>query len=182
MGNRNIQSKILKMKRRGRFARFSGSNAKHAVRIERKVIMIDDDKTQVKEFLIPVGKISLSKQVISTGRGPDAERMAEYYARVNADSFNVPLAEKNYVLEQYEHILKDTPRANKLRLEFDEMAGFVDLFWVGSNYFFVEVDYIQRAIRRSRDYNGREVAFSRYRNKRITWSSTLPLDPKMLPR
>lgn len=182
MGNRNMQQKLLKLKRRGRFAVFSGATAKHAVRVEKRVVMIGEDKTEVKEFLIPVGKISLSKQVVSTGRGPNPERMAEYYARVSADSFLVPLAEKNYVLEQYEHVLRDTPRQNKLRLETDEMAGFVDLFWVGSVYFFVEVDYIQRVIRRSRDYSGRKVAFDRYKNKRITWSSTLPLDPNMLPR
>lgn len=182
MGNRNMQQKLLKLKRRGRFAKFSGATAKHAVRIERRVVMIGEDKTEIKEFLIPVGKISLSKQVISTGRGPDSERMAEYYSRVSADSFLVPLTEKNYVLEQYEHILRDTPRQNKLRLEFDEMAGFVDLFWVGAVYFFVEVDYIQRKIRRSRDYSGRDVAFNRYRNKRISWLSVLPLDPSMLPR
>jgi hypothetical protein len=108
--------------------------------------------------------------------------MAEYYARVSADSFLVPLQEKNYVLEQYESILRDTPRTNRLRLETDDLAGYIDLFWVGSEYFFVEVDLIQRKIRRSRDYTGRKVAFDRYKNKRINWLSELPLDPKQLPR
>jgi hypothetical protein len=177
-----MQQKLLKLKRRGRYARFSGPDAKFAVRVERRVIMLGDDKTEVKELLIPVGKISLSKQVVSTGRGPNPERMAEYYSRVTSESFAVPLAEKNYVLEQYEHVLAETPRENRLRLEFDDLAGFVDLFWAGRNYFFVEVDYVGRVIRRSRDYNGRDIAMSRYRNKRISWLSSLPLDPRLLPR
>lgn len=182
MGNRNMQQKLLKLKRRGRFARFSGSTAKHAVRIEKKVVMIGDDKTEVKEFYIPVGKISLSKQVISTGRGPDAERMAQYYNAVKKESFFVPLHEKTYMLEQYEHVIKDTPKENWIRLETDDLAGFIDMLWCGQIYFFVEVDYIQKVIRRSRDYNGRKVAFDRYKNRRISWSSELPLDPKQLPR
>lgn len=182
MGNRNIQAKILKLKRRGRYARFSGATAKHAVRVDKRVVMVDEDKTEIKEFYIPVGKISLSKQVINTGRGPDPERMAEYYARVNADSFNVPLAEKNYVLDQYESVLRDTPRQNKIRLETDEDAGFLDLFWIGSEYFFVEVSYVERVIRRSRDYGSRKAAFDRLKAKRIKWLSELPIDLRRLPR
>jgi len=179
MGNRNIQSKILKMKKRHRYARFSGETSRFVERVG-PVAFTEDEHGNVKTGetkMILVGKISLSRQVINTGRGPDPERMQEYYGRVSAKSYqsNVPptIGMTEPMKECQELISRlrgSVPETNCLRL-VDNHTGMLLLFWAsnGKVWFFIDVDYRTKTFRRSCEYNKKETALSRLRNHRVGW-------------
>lgn len=172
MVNRSIEAKILKRKKWGRKARFSGATSKYASRL-------DTGRTTANGVFveIPVGKISFSKQVISTGRGPSAERMAEYYARVRSFSEEIPPTKQRLMSEpfremynRYKEILDDT-KEMRIALVPDCAAGRTDLFFkMGHDEFFiVDIDYKKRTFRRSRIYGRKSVALDRWKNNRVTW-------------
>ena len=172
--NRSIEQKKLKMKRRGRFARFTGSTAKYAVRIDSG--RQTDNGSSLE---IPVGKISLSKQVMSTGRGPDAERMQEYYQRLH--SYDQPLPQTlgltgpmKELKEKFDRIVKETPTANKLCLFRHPQIGEVYLFYTLDQAFLVETQLKEKVIRRSRVYGSVKYAKKMYDANKITWVETLP--------
>ncbi len=170
MANRNIQSKILKQKRRGRFARFTGATAKFAVRVDRG--RFDANGKAVE---IPVGEMSLSKAVISTGRGPNAERMQAYYARVNSQSYETTLPEDLGIKdERYSQVWDDTPKENRLNLENNGLRR-LDLYFTIKEWFFVEIDLRRNVIRRSRVYGSKAFAMGRLKNEMVAWVEEISL-------
>jgi hypothetical protein len=188
MGNRVIDQKKLKMKRRNRHAVFSGSTTKYAVRIDRGRY---EDVTKVgqepnedwvpsgKHVTIPVGEVSLSKAVINTGRGPDAIRMQEYYQRIHSFDealpktlgFTGPMKE---MMANYERIIKDTPRECRIRL-VNNHDGVLDLFFTLNQWFFVDVDYKKKTLKRSKVYPSKAFAMMMMTPPhRITWVEQIP--------
>lgn len=178
MVNRNIQQKMLKNKRKGRFARFSGATSKYAVRIDRG----KQDKDG-KNVIIPVGPISLSNAVM---KGPrvDKERLQEYYQRLNSFDQSLPqtlgLTEPmKALMSKYDEVIKDTPREMRISLVKHDL-GMLDLYFNGQQFFFVDVDFKKRIIRRSRIYGTRKYAMMMLENGRVVWvetvksSSTIP--------
>lgn len=187
--NRSIQQKIRKMKRRGRFAVFSGAATKYAVRIDRG--RTDDEG---KHIVIPVGPISPSKQVMSTGRGPDATKMQEYYQRLHSYDQSLPatigavpierliterrtesgLRIKDFDLaEKYADYIKGVPKNMFICIIEDDFAR-LDLYFNHTQWFFVEVDFKKKWIRRSLVYSKREYAMAMLREESITWVEQLP--------
>lgn len=171
--NRSLEQKKLKMKKRGRFAVFSGATAKYAVRIDS-----GRQDAKGKSIEIPVGKISLSKAVMNTGRGPDAERMQEYYQRVH--SYDQPLPQTlgltgpmKELKENFDRIVKETPSTNKLCLFKHPEIGEVYLFYTLTQYFFVETQLKEKKIRRSRVYGSMKYAKKMYDANTITWVETI---------
>jgi|SRR5579872_1190912 len=180
MANRTIQQKILKRKRRGRYAIFSGSSVKHIRGENEKTIQYleheGEDKVRVKSKTVFVGVKSFSKQVINTGRGPDKERMQSYYDRVPTSFEPRTLAEVLGLVKdpRYAKVWWDTPATNKVRLLADELA-VLDLYFHGAIWFFVELDFERKIIKRSRDYGSRQTAMTFLRLKRILWVEQLPM-------
>lgn len=189
--NRSIESKIRKMKRRNRHAVFSGASAKYAVRIDRGryqgVTVVghgaeEDFVPSGKHVVIPVGPISLSKAVISTGRGPDAVRMQEYYARIHSFDEALPktigLSEhmkemkKFELTRRYAEFIKGVPRELHVNFLNDEHAR-LDLFFCGTQFFWVEVNYRERYFRRSAIYPSKKVAVTFMECDKITWAETI---------
>ena len=178
--NRTIQQKMLKMKRRGRFARFSGATTRLVqTRAVQYVVFDTETSSHVEEKRVPVGNVSLSKQVINTGRGPDPERMQEYYARVSKESYEeylpeaMPLTEPmKEIAKRYAAIVKDTPRKNRLTLIQSDFYR-LDIFSNGDECYFVEMDFVSEYIRRSRTYGKRRNAMTALNNNRITWAGSL---------
>jgi hypothetical protein len=171
MVNRSIQQKILKMKRRGRKAIFSGATTKYMG----KVTGMPTPNNLAYE--VPVGPISLSKQVINTGRGPNAERMAEYYSRLRSFTEEIPPTKQRLMSEpfkemynRYKEIVDDTKEMH-IALVPDCHLGRTDLFFKsgGNEFFIVDIDYKQRTFRRSRIYGRKEVAIERWKSNRVTW-------------
>ena len=164
MANRNIQSKILKMKRRGRYAVFSGATS-----------VFTPDRSS--DGIVLVGKISLSKQVVSTGRGPNQERMQSYYQRVSAKSYSSELPPTKGMTEPMKE-LQDAvarlrgavPAGNRIML-VDNRHGMLMLCFGSEKYqwFFIDVDYKTKVFRRSCDYSKKQTALDRLKNKRIIW-------------
>jgi len=159
MANRNIQQKMLKMKRRNRYAVFSGASTKYAERVD--IGKVDDKGRHVR---ILVGPVSLSNQVISTGRGPDSERMKLYYDRIHSFGQKVPptLGASEPLMElinNYKETLKrDNPRLLRTSL-VKNITGTLDLFFeVNKSYFFVEVDYKKKIVKRSQTFRTKEMA------------------------
>lgn len=167
------------IKQKGRFARFSGATAKYAVRIELAVKHTGEDKTEVKELQIPVGPVKLPRHVVNTGRGPNPERMQQYYNAVNAKSFEKPVPlrmepEMERWLEEFKSIVKETPITNRIKLA-ETQEGTMWLFFSQTFWFFVDIDYIDQEIKRSRDYDSKQTAMDRLKNKRISWIERLAL-------
>lgn len=165
--------RILKMKRRGRFARFSGATARSASRLELGIYTEDG-----KEVHVPVGPISLSRQTVSTGRGPDKTRMQEYYSRVAAKSFleEIPSRSPEQIkawIKQYRKNLVDAPLGSMLKINLATTTeGRLDLFCRGKEWFFIEVDF-QKYIRMSRVYSSKDKALERMQSHRIAWEFAL---------
>ena len=180
MVNRTIEAKKLKRKRRGRYAKFSGSTVKHSRGDRMKEISylehIDDDKVRVKTTTVFVGVESFSKQVINTGRGPDKERMQSYYDRVPTSFEPRTLAEVLGLVKdpRYASVWWETPATNKVNLLADDFAR-LDLYFHGTDWFFVELDFQAKIIRRSRDYSSRQTAILRLKLKTILWVEQIPI-------
>lgn len=180
MANRSIQAKILKRKRRNRFAKFSGSSVKYAkgdrVREVSYLEHIDEDKVTVKTKKVYVGVESFSKQVINTGRGPDKERMQTYYERVPTSFEPRTLAEVLGLVKdpRYATVWWETPATNKINVFVDGHAR-LDLFRHGQVSFFVELDFRTKTIRRSRDYSSVSTALKRFQLKSILWVEQIPI-------
>ena len=184
--NRSIEQKKLKIKRRGRFAKFSGATSKYAVRIDRgryeDVVKVGQEPNEDwvptgKHVTIAVGPISLSKAVMSTGRGPDAERMQEYYQRVHSYDQSLPrtlgLSEPmKELMKKYDEVLRETPREMHINL-VNNHSGRLDLFFGGNQFFFVDIDVQQKKVRRSRVYGSRDYAMKMLKYKTITWVETI---------
>lgn len=180
MVNRSIEQKIRKMKRRGRFATFSGKTARFAARIDRG--RIDKEGNFV---VIPVGPIHLSKTVMSTGRGPDQERMQSYYQRLNSfdealpktlgmtfegKGMTTPMCE---LALKYKELVKEHKNMF-VRLLDDELAT-LDMFFASGKreFFFVEMDKRKKTLRRSMVYSKREYAMACLNHNTITWVEAL---------
>lgn len=177
--NRRDQAKLRKKYNKGRYARFSGSSARHIKGSTRTVEVLEhegEDKVKLKHVEVFVGQISLSKGVINTGRGPNAERMQEYYSRITPESKSVTLKEDLGIKDpRYEQHWMDTPATNRLNLASTK-SGRLDMYWHGSVYFAVELDYVRKTIRRSRDYGMKERLFDAIRRNNITWEDTIPME------
>lgn len=190
--NRSLEQKRLKNKRRNRFAVFSGATSKYATRIDRGKYQgvthvgtppDDDWVPSGKHVVVPVGPISLSKGVMSTGRGPNNERMAEYYARLH--SYDEPLPKTigfesqtfvgpmEELMNNLQRIIQETPKENHIKLHHDD-CGQLDLFFNGMEFFFVEADFLRKFVRRSVVYKSRSTAMTMLKNHVITWVEQLP--------
>jgi len=180
--NRTIEQKILKIKRRNRHAVFSGETTKYVDK-EGPIPFTEDvygNTKTGKAKRILVGEVSLSKAVINTGRGPDAVRMQEYYQRIHSYDealpktlgFTGPMKE---MMDNYSRIVKETPREMRIRL-VDNHTGTLDLFFesYSHQFFFVDVDYKKKLIRRSKIYASKKFAMRMLELKAITWVEQLP--------
>jgi len=204
MANRNIQQKILKNKRRGRYARFSGSTTRVISRTVQVLEQEGEDKVRVKDVEVYVGPVSLSKQVISTGRGPDKERLREYFERVHSYDQSLPdvifgshwMGSEKYSTErrsesglrlklpdiagQYAEFIKGIPREMRIRL-VDNTTGTLDLYFNMTQFFFVDVDYRKHFIRRSTIYPTKKRALDALKDQRVRWVEVLS-SPKKAPK
>lgn len=182
--NRSIEQKKLKMKRRNRFARLSGAPSKSKERIGPTPFTEDEygNTTTQETKRILVGPVSLSKQVMSTGRGPDAVRMQEYYQRIHSYDQALPetigLSEhmkemKRFELtKKYQEFIKGVPR--ELHINFlNDDNGRLDLFFSGTQFFWVEVNYRDRFWRRSAIYSSKKMAVTYLQQKSITWAEKI---------
>lgn len=159
---------MLKIKKRGKFARFSGATAKY--------------HPEGKDGLVEAGYHSLSRQTISTGRGPDSQKMAEYYQRIHSydealpDTIGLtePLKEmKRFELtKRYAEFIKGVPRELHINFLNDESAR-LDLFFSGTQFFWVEVDYRRKTWRRSAVYSSKTMAVTLMEQSLLTWVETL---------
>lgn len=176
MANRVMDQKDLKRKRRGRYARFTGATSKYLTR-QGPIPFTEDEyghtKTgKIKEVL--VGEVSLTKQVISTGRGPDAERMASYYARLHTFMEDIPPTRgihpgKREIVQRYQELL--AAQKNMFITLTNNVTGRLDLFFKpgGNEWVFIDYDAKTGIFKRSRIYNKKESAMDRLKNNRITW-------------
>lgn len=189
--NRSVENNIRKMRRRNRHAVFSGASAQYAVRIDRGRY---EDVTKVgngaeedlipsgKNVVIPVGPISLSKAVMSTGRGPDAVRMQEYYQRIHSYDQALPETiglsdhmkemKKFELTQRYAEFIRGVPRELHINFLKDENAR-LDLFFSGTQFFWVEVNYRERFWRRSKIYPSKKIAVTFMEVDAITWAETI---------
>lgn len=196
--NRSIENNIRKIKRRNRFARLSGATSKSAVRVGPTPFTEDEhgNTTTLQTRMVLVGPVSFSKQVINTGRGPDAVRMQEYYQRLH--SYNEPLpktlgftgidtskrvikvglhgkrtqGDPNELIKKYQEIIRDTPKDMRICLLDDDLAR-LDLFFNYQQWFFVEMDYRKNSIKRSCVYRNRSLAMTMLELNKITWVETI---------
>ncbi len=176
MANRTIQQKILKMKRRNRFARFTGNTSKYMERVG-PTPFEEDEQGKTKTLptrMVLVGKVSLSKAVINTGRGPDSSRMNEYYARLKKPDPR-SLAEIYAIKDsRYQKVWEEIPPTNRINLVSNEL-GRLDMIWHGEVWFLVDLDYRKKTITRSRDYGSRKAIMDRLPSNRIAWVETIPM-------
>lgn len=164
------------MKRRGRFARFSGATSKVVTKVVDRIEVEGEDKVRLKTVEIYVGPKSLSKQVINTGRGPNHERMQEYYNRVSAESKLTTLMEDLGIKHsKYEQVCRETPKTNRINLVNNEL-GRLDLYWHETRWFFVDIDHRKKLIRRSEDYPTNKIAKRRLQRNLIEWVEYLPIE------
>ena len=173
MANRTIQQKLRKLKRRHRFARFSGGQTKFAR--ERATGIFGPDG---KEIYVPIGPISLSKQV-PKGKGPNAERMQQYYNSVRPDSFKEPIPVRTNKqmaewLRTYHAIIEEAGKLSQINLSTTR-KGSLDLLFrrASKECYFVEINYEEQFFRRSKVYSSRETALDRLKNRRIAWEEYL---------
>lgn len=174
MANRSIQAKILKNKRRGRYARFSGATSKVTERAVQRVVQEGEDKVRTVEVNVYVGLVSLSKQV-PKGSGPNAERMNSYYERLKSPVESKTLADVLGLVKdaRYAHVWWDTPAVNRINL-VDAITGRLDLYFHGTQWFFVDLDFKKKLIKRSRDHGSRRMAMMKLQTKSIQWIETIP--------
>jgi len=192
MANRNIQQKILKMKRRNRYVRLSGGDTKFLTK-SGPIPFTEDAQgktTTGKAARILVGKVSFSRQVINTGRGPDAERMQEYYQRLHSFDVNLPetigavsidkivsgrRSEGGLRLKDLENtyatFIKGVPKECHINY-LDDHEARLDLFFAGNQWFWVEINYKAKFCRRSMVYPNKKRAEIALENK-ITWVETI---------
>jgi hypothetical protein len=163
-----------RIKQKGRFARFSGETTKFVN--TRNTGVIDKDG---KDIYVPVGPIKLPSHVVNVGRGPNQERMQQYYNAVKPESFLEPLKLRTGPqmfkwLQEYVNVLKETPINNRITLA-EGPNGRLDLFFAQSakEWFFVEIDYSKVYIRYSRKYTSKKTALDRLSNQRVTWEGYL---------
>lgn len=198
--NRSIEQKIRKMARKNRHAVFSGATTKCVERMDtgkfEMVATVDKGKVSLKSsgkhVAIPVGPISLSKAVMSTGRGPDAVRMQEYYQRIH--SFDTALPETIGAVSidkvtsgrrseggklrlkdlenTYADFIKGVPKEHHISYLDDEFAR-LDLFFSGNQFFWVEMNYQKKFCRRSAVYSSKVIAEAFMNTDTITWVETI---------
>lgn len=178
MANRNIQQKILKNKRRGRFARLSGGVTKAKERVGPTPFEEDSqgNTKSLRTRMVYVGEVSFSKQVINTGRGPNAERMAEYYNRTHSLKKEPLTAAEVFSVSdsRYQQVWNETPAINRINLVKNE-SGRLDLFFHESKWYFVDVDNKTKTIKRSRIYETRKYAMTVLNRRTITWVEEIPM-------
>lgn len=167
------------VKRKGRFATFTGSTVKHLRGDRTTTVQFleheGEERVTVKSKTVFVGVQSFTKGVVNTGRGPNAERMQEYYNRVPKESYKT-LADYFGITKdiRYAQLWWETPPTNRINLISDEMMR-LDLFWHGTNWFFIDLDFVKRTIRRSRDYGSRQFALSCLNNRVVEWEDEIPM-------
>lgn len=175
--NRSIEQKKLKMRKRGRYVRFSGGLTRLAHTRDVDVLIQEgEDRVKVKTVEVYVGPASFSKQVINTGRGPEAIRMQEYYQRIHSYDQALPktlgLTEPMKEMgERYEHILREQ-KDMYINL-VNNAHGRLDLFFNMTQWFFVDVDFRKKFWRRSRIYGSKAYALKMLTNKTVTWVETI---------
>lgn len=181
MVSRSEQAKRMKMKkgygRKKRYARFSGKTASVVTRTVERLEHEGEDRVRVKEVEVYVGLKSLSNQIVNTGRGPNPERMVQYYERL-ASLVQEPrtMGELFGLIKdpRYAQVWWDTPAINKINL-VDDVIVRLDLFFSGPCWFFVELNMDKKTIRRSRDYGSKNYAMMQLSYKRITWVEQIPM-------
>lgn len=178
MGRREDAAKVRKLKRRGRYARFSGSTTKTVARYDVVLEHITEERTHLKTIEIYVGPKSMGRQVINTGRGPDPQRMQSYYDHVPTGKTKaVTLAEDLGIKDKrYSTIWWNTPSTNKLNIVDAPRIGRLDLFYSENGCFFVDLDYKLRIIKRSTVYRTIEIAKNRLQLHRILWVEQIPME------
>ena len=183
--NRSIEAKRLKRARRGRYARFSGETSKYAERIDRgrykDVVKVGQEPNEDyvptgRHVSILVGPVSLSKQVISTGRGPDNVRMAEYYNRVKSYDEDLP-KRLGYTEPEFELLKRYNDLVNEHQVRrivlVRNHTGRLDLMLLNNQFFFIDIDLKSKTIRRSKPYRDKERAMLMLHLKNIRWIETI---------
>lgn len=195
MGKREDQAKIRKMRKRHRFAVFSGSTTRFVeTRVEQRMLRHGDPdgsggrvdfgsnpeqqetKVLIKQVIVPVGKISFSNQVVNGGKSSvNSERMETYYERIRKKDDPLTIADLFGIRDsQYQAVWDGTPKANRVNL-LNEPDYRIDMFWAERRYFLVEVDMSLKVIKRSRDYGKPERAKAAVLNDRVMWVEKLKL-------
>lgn len=178
MANRNIEQKKLKLKRRGRYARFSGATSRYVSKSGPASFTEDEyGRTKTGETkMILVGEVSFSKQVINTGRGPDPQRMQQYYdATASLGQRQLTMAEVFKIKDsRYQKVWEETPSINRVNIVANDL-GRLDLFFSGPVWFFVDCDYRKKIIKRSYDYPTKAIAMRRLQRRLIEWVEQLPI-------
>jgi len=170
MANRSIQQKIRKLKRFRRFARFSGETSKFTT--ARDTGIIDKDG---KHIYVPVGPVSLSSQAPKS-KGPNRERMQQYYNSVKPDSFTEPIKPRSDSelvewLANFDILKKVSVRSFTIA---HTRTGRLDLYAIeAKEWVLVEWNYTEEYVRRSRMYDDKKTALDRLKNKRVTWVETM---------
>lgn len=178
MVNRSIQQKILKIKRRGRYAKFSGSSVKFVKGDVTKAVVYFEETNNgstitTKGKTVYVGHTSLSVQKMKAG-GVNQERMKSYYehgvrsCRTLGEYFNI-IPDPRYAKVWWE-----IPETNKINL-LDDGISRLDMIWHGKVWFFVELDKITRIIKRSRDYGSKQFAMNKLTSNEVTWVEQIPV-------
>lgn len=199
--NRGMKAKLRKKANRGRYAKFSGATTRVLnIRVEEKLVhngdlldakgkraVLKDDQVQLRTVEVYVGPAHLSKQVVNTGRGPNSERMAEYYGRIQPKSWldiihkslnrNEPM---NELVALYKKVRADTPKENRLTIVDNPVAGRVDMFFTHHECWLVHINYQEKTFSVSRDYGNSRVALSRYKSNRVVWSQTISAAPPLV--
>lgn len=105
-----------------------------------------------------------SKAFVNAGKGPNQERMAEYYGRVKS------MERGEDVLKRCKLpvVLKDIPRDQKI-VYVDDTFGKLSLFFHAEMWVFVEEDKIKKTVRRSRIYSNKRIAVAVMDACSITW-------------
>jgi len=190
MGKREDQAKLRKKYRRGRYARFTGSTTRFAVRHEERLLRegdldesgkpvhFRDPETQVrvKEVKIFVGPVSFSNQVVNGGKSyVNTERMESYYERIRTKDQPLTIAEifgvKN---SKYQQVWDETPFESRVNFYSNEL-GRLDMYWSVRRYFFVEIDIEAKVIKRSRDYGSPQRAKDAELYDNIRWVEKIPI-------
>lgn len=183
--NRRDQAKLRKKYQRGRYARFEGSTLVHIRKttkiIERiePVATPDDpkalDHVKVKRVEVFVGRPHLGKNVVNTGSSVNTERMEQYFDRVKSLAGPRTLREDLGIKDpRYKQVWLETPVTNRLNIA-NTPSGRMDMYWHGGVYFLVDLDYVTKTIRRSRDYGHPDRIKQAIRLRRVTWEWQIPM-------
>ncbi len=182
MANRVIQQKILKKKRRGRFARFSGSTTRIATRLESHVLIKEEEHgrnvSEIKSVEVYIGPKSFSNQVINTGRGPNKERMQTYYDRITSESKQVILPEDLGIKDpRYAKLWAETPEHHRLNIA-TTANGRMDMWLIDNDVAYViivDLDYKNKIVKMSKRYENVRAAKRSLEVRMIIWEETFPL-------